>query len=126
MPVKAMILRGDRRAHDVLRQIARREMLATSAIRRERLVQDDTIAVDDRRRRHQSRRRNRTASDPDRKSDHRTENRQQTTDNRFHRFTSITLVAVLPNTSGSYISSACAGAAMNTPAVVARSRYLYS
>jgi hypothetical protein len=37
-----------------------------------------------------------------------------------HRFTSITLVAVRPKTSGSYISSALAGAVRNVPAVVAR------
>jgi hypothetical protein len=35
-------------------------------------------------------------------------------------FTSITAVAVRPNTSGSYISSACAGAVRKVPAVVAR------
>ena len=37
-----------------------------------------------------------------------------------HRLTSITCVAVRPNTSGSYISSARAGAVRNVPAVVAR------
>ncbi len=42
----------------------------------------------------------------------------------FHRLTSTTVVAVRPKTSGSYISSACVGAAMNVPAVVARTRYV--
>src|SRR5690349_2996964 len=37
-----------------------------------------------------------------------------------HLFTSIVVVAVRPNTSGSYISSARAGAVRNVPAVVAR------
>ena len=36
-------------------------------------------------------------------------------------FTSTTALAVRPNTSGSYISSACIGAVTNVPAVVARS-----
>src|SRR5262245_33899091 len=38
----------------------------------------------------------------------------------FHRVTSIVAVSVRPNTSGSYISSTCAGAVRNVPAVVAR------
>ncbi len=37
-----------------------------------------------------------------------------------HRRTSITAVGVRPKTSGSYISSARAGAVLNVPAVVAR------
>ena len=37
-----------------------------------------------------------------------------------HRCTVITAVGVRPNTSGSYISSARAGAVRNVPAVVAR------
>ncbi len=37
--------------------------------------------------------------------------------------TSIVAVSVRPNTSGSYISSTCAGAVRNVPDVVARTTY---
>src|SRR5262252_5843216 len=40
-----------------------------------------------------------------------------------HRFTSIVAVAVRPEISGAYISSTCAGATTNDPAVVARTTY---
>ena len=39
-----------------------------------------------------------------------------------HFFTCATMIAVRPKTSGSYISSACVGAAVDVPAVVARTR----
>ena len=39
------------------------------------------------------------------------------------RVTSMVVVSVRPNTSGSYISSACAGAVRNVPDVVARTTY---
>ena len=86
---------------------------------RERLVKNDAVAIDDRRRRRVDvilgdRTNSRTGKIPSAAIDP-----QQATGHRpleLHGLTSpTTLVAVRPNTSGSYISSACAGAVMNVP-----------
>src|SRR5207302_10420502 len=100
---------------------------------RQRLIENDAVAVDDCGSRVGGDRRDWSEADPQRE---REENGGEDAAEpagetpalqlHFHGLTSTTSLAVLPKTSGSYISSADIGAVMNVPAVVARIMYVNS
>src|SRR5207244_5993570 len=127
--VKVAIFDRERRLLDAPRNVLCVEPFAARLFRRQRLVQHDSVAIDDRRggRFRRPDRRQRTEPQP-------RDERNRSDDDRcdcareapFHGLTSTTSLAVRPNTSGLYISSALIGAAVNVPAVVARTRYEYS
>src|ERR1051325_10695613 len=133
--VEPLVLCGDGRALDVVRDLA--QPGAARAAAAEGLVEDDAVAVEDRRRCLRRDRRQRRETDVERCDGDRhdveggghaaapTAPAWPAHSTRGH-FTSTTALAVLPNTSGSYISSTCAGAATKRPAVVARTRYVNS
>src|SRR5262249_25996160 len=128
---EAAILGGDRRVDDRLRQRGRVERRRPAAVAGARLVQQFAVAIVDERRA-ASRRSEKAAGErgqpnPRQHRDGRTEPGGSRTDDRTvtgsHRFTSMVAVAVRPEISGAYISSTCAGATRNDPAVVARTMY---
>ncbi len=132
----------ERRGHEGGRQpIGLQPLLAGPEIG-PRLVQDFPVAIDDGRRAHRRRDveqplRQRAEADPRGERDarkrracrrapqpgprpHPSDALHDLRPDPFHGLTSTTTDAVRPNTSGSYISSTCAGAVEYVPAVVAR------
>src|SRR5207302_22861 len=118
--LETAILGGDGGVRDGWRDVI--QPLVARAGGRQRLIENDAVAIDDGRRRVGRNRRNWSEANPQRERD-------QTAGEAAggpcetgldHGLTSTTSLAVLPNTSGSYISSANIGAVMNVPAVVAR------
>src|ERR1041385_5989831 len=143
------IPRRDRCPRHAVRHLG--DPLTARPIRRQRLVQHHAMAIGDDRRRVARDGREGAEADPQRKRDHHrhperergtwAEGRHEARDScppahqvlRYaqddvatHGCTSTTTDPVLPNTSGSYISSALAGAVTNVPAVVARTMYVNS
>src|SRR6185503_7502195 len=102
----------------------RRQIDAAGAVTGQRFVQRHAVAVDDESRPHRVRveqpSRQGTAAQPDGGADGDRRDQEFLPPDALHRCTVMTAVAVRPNTSGSYISSARAGAVRNVPALVAR------
>ncbi len=134
MAEEPRILGGEGGAHEVLREAGRIHAPIALAPVRQRLVQRDTVTVDDLRGdvaveiEHPGR--ERPAADPHcrghergRRRDAAPAPRRAHPGRHRHGRTVTRSVDVRPNTSGSYISSACAGAVRNVPAVVARATY---
>src|SRR6185312_6445598 len=141
MRPESAVLGGNRRCNQRWREVVRVQRHASGAVTRERFIQRNSIAIDDnrgsrvsrieqpgwdwseanpesqdqyQRRKASQRVQPRTRDLPPKGGSHKSSSIP------LHRLISITAVAVRPNTSGSYISSARAGAVRNVPAVVAR------
>jgi hypothetical protein len=126
MHEEPVVLGGDRRVDERLREFVRGQPRGPAAVGRPRFVQQLPVAID-----HLGRfgmpevkQAGRQRADPQvREGGDRYDGHSQQDPAPVHRFTSIVCVLERPETSGAYISSTRAGATVNAPAVVARTMY---
>src|SRR5262245_58363014 len=126
--VKALVFRRDERAQYISIDLIDREPAAALTLCRTCGSQRQTVAVLQGHARHRLwlrelfRQRQRDPGASQRREC--CDNKDSSAGYRSHHRTVKVLPPVRPFTAGLYISSACAGGTMNTPAVVARARYV--